>query len=65
MASQALRDFLGTLEADGDLHRVRRSVDPRFEIAAVLMERMKGKAQLFEVCAGPLHSRGRQCVQFT
>jgi 2,5-furandicarboxylate decarboxylase 1 len=52
MASQALRDFLATLEADGGLHRVRRSVDPRFEIAAVLMERMKGDAQLFEAVQG-------------
>ncbi|ARP97845.1 UbiD family decarboxylase [Pseudorhodoplanes sinuspersici] len=52
MASQALRHFLTTLEADGQLHRVRRSVDPRFEIAAVLMERMKGDAQLFEAVEG-------------
>jgi 2,5-furandicarboxylate decarboxylase 1 len=52
MASQALRDFLATLEADGALHRVRRKVDPRFEIAAVLMERMKGDAQLFEAVSG-------------
>ncbi|MGD9921172.1 MAG: UbiD family decarboxylase [Pseudorhodoplanes sp.] len=48
MASQALRDFLDTLEAEGGLHRVRRKVDPRFEIAAVLMERMAGAAQFFE-----------------
>ncbi len=52
MASQALRDFLVTLEKDGELHRIRRSVDPRFEIAAVLMERMKGDAQLFEAVQG-------------
>jgi 2,5-furandicarboxylate decarboxylase 1 len=52
MASQALRDFLATLEADGALHRVRRKVDPRVEIAAVLMERMKGDAQLFEAVSG-------------
>lgn len=52
MASQALRDFLVTLEADDELHRVRRSVDPRFEIATVLMERMKGAAQLFEAVQG-------------
>jgi len=52
MASQAFRDFLTTLEGEGQLHRVRRSVDPRFEIAAVLMERMAGAAQLFESVQG-------------
>jgi 2,5-furandicarboxylate decarboxylase 1 len=52
MASQALRDFLVVLEADGALHRIRRSVALRFEIAAVLMERMKGDAQLFEAVQG-------------
>ena len=30
MTSQGIRDLLVTLEADGELHRVKRTVDPRF-----------------------------------
>jgi len=52
MPSQALRDYLSVLEDEGGLHRVRRSVDPHYEIAAVLMERMKAEAQLFEAVSG-------------
>jgi UbiD family decarboxylase len=47
-----LRDFLAALEKDGELHRVRRAVDAKFEIAAVLLERMNGKAQWFEAVRG-------------
>ena len=46
-----MRGFLAALEACGELHRVRRPVDPRFELAAVLSLRERGPAQLFErVC---------------
>jgi len=48
MADQSLRGFLSALEASGDLHRVKRPVDPRFELAAVLALRERGPAQLFE-----------------
>ena len=43
-----MRGFLAALEACGELHRVRRPVDPRFELAAVLSLRERGPAQLFE-----------------
>jgi UbiD family decarboxylase len=43
-----MRGFLAALEAAGELHRVTRSVDPRFEIATVLSLRERGPAQLFE-----------------
>lgn len=49
---QGMRGFLGTLETAGDLHRVAREVDPRFEIAALLTLRDRGKAQLFERVRG-------------
>jgi UbiD family decarboxylase len=45
---QSLRGFLSALEASGDLHRVKRPVDLRFELAAVLALRERGPAQLFE-----------------
>jgi UbiD family decarboxylase len=48
MSDQSMRGFLAALEAGGDLHRVRRPVDPRFEIACVLSLRDRGPAQLFE-----------------
>jgi UbiD family decarboxylase len=48
MSDQSLRGFLAALEARGELHRVPRSVDPKFEIACVLSLRDKGPAQLFE-----------------
>jgi UbiD family decarboxylase len=43
-----MRGLLATLESCGELHRVKRPVDPRFEIAAVLSLRKQGPAQLFE-----------------
>jgi len=43
-----MRGLLTALEAAGELHRVTRSVDPRFEIASVLSLRQDGPAQLFE-----------------
>jgi 2,5-furandicarboxylate decarboxylase 1 len=48
VSDQSLRSFLAELEARGELHRVRRSVDPRFEIASVLSLRKIGPVQLFE-----------------
>src|SRR5258707_5162265 len=48
MTDQSMRGFLAALEASGDLHRVTRTVDARFEIASVLSLREHGPAQLFE-----------------
>jgi 2,5-furandicarboxylate decarboxylase 1 len=48
MSDQSMRGFVAALEACGDLQRVRRPVDPRFEIASVLSLRDHGPAQLFE-----------------
>jgi 2,5-furandicarboxylate decarboxylase 1 len=67
MNEQSMRGFLAALEAGGDLHRVRNSIDPRFEIASVLSLRDRGPAQLFErvgnhampVVANLLNSRER------
>ena len=39
-----MRGFLAALEAGGALHRVRRPVDARFEIACVLSLREHGPA---------------------
>jgi UbiD family decarboxylase len=49
-----LRSFLTVLEAAGELVRVGREVDPRFEIAAVLhrIQREHNRAVLFERVAG-------------
>ena len=47
-----MRGLLSALEADGRLHRVGRSIDPRFEIASVLALREHGPAQIFENVAG-------------
>ncbi|MSP82214.1 MAG: UbiD family decarboxylase [Alphaproteobacteria bacterium] len=52
MVDQSLRGFLDDLEARGDLHRITRSVDPRFEIGAILALRDRGPAQLFQNVAG-------------
>lgn len=49
---QSMRGFLATLEAAGDLHRVDRQVDPRFEIASVMALRERGPAQLFANVVG-------------
>jgi 2,5-furandicarboxylate decarboxylase 1 len=48
MSDQSMRGLLAALEAAGDLHRVKRAVDPRFEIASVLSLRQDGPAQFFE-----------------
>jgi 2,5-furandicarboxylate decarboxylase 1 len=48
MSDQSMRGFMAALEAGGALHRVRRPVDARFEIACVLSLREHGSAQLFE-----------------
>lgn len=52
MKDQSTRGFLSALEADGELHRVQRAIDPRFEIASVLSLRERGPAQLFENVTG-------------
>jgi 2,5-furandicarboxylate decarboxylase 1 len=49
---QSFRGFLANLEQRGDVHRVKREVDPRFELASVLMLRDNGPAQIFENVAG-------------
>jgi 2,5-furandicarboxylate decarboxylase 1 len=67
MSDQSMRGLLVGLEADGELHRVKRPVDLRFEIASVLSLRQHGSAQLFEqagnnpipVVANLLNSRDR------
>src|SRR5438105_4396881 len=48
VSDQSMRGFLAALEAGGELHRVRRPVDARFEIASLLSLRDRGPAQLFE-----------------
>ena len=52
MTDQSMRSFLAALEATGDLHRIARTVDLRFEIAAVLSLRDGGPAQLFRHVVG-------------
>lgn len=52
MTDQSMRGLLLALEANGELHRVQRGIDPRFEIASVLSLRDSGPAQLFENVAG-------------
>ena len=67
MSDQGMRGLLAALEANGELHRVKRLVDLRFEIASVLSLRQHGPAQLFEqagnnafpVVANVLNSRDR------
>jgi UbiD family decarboxylase len=49
---QSFRGFLAALEQRGEVHRIKREVDPRFELASVLMLRDNGPAQLFENVAG-------------
>ena len=48
MSDQSLRGLMTALDAAGDLHRIRRSVDPVFELGAVLAARDRGPALLFE-----------------
>jgi len=52
MPDQSMRGFMAALEASGDLHRVTRQVDPRFELASVMSLRERGPAQLFTAVAG-------------
>lgn len=49
---QSMRPFLAALEQSGGLHRVKRAVDWRFEIASVMSLREHGPAQLFENVRG-------------
>ena len=50
-----MRAFLAGLEETGDLKRITRKVDARFEIASVLSLRERGPAQFFEtVCGSPV-----------
>ena len=62
MAEQSLRGMIAALDASGQLHRVTRRVDPRFELGAVLSLRDRGPALLFETGATS-HARDRQCSQ--
>ncbi|WP_307437638.1 UbiD family decarboxylase [Labrys monachus] len=52
MQDQSFRTMLARLDACGDLHTVRRTVDPRFELGAVMSLRRHGPAQLFASVAG-------------
>jgi 2,5-furandicarboxylate decarboxylase 1 len=55
MIEQSIRGLIAALEARGELHRVSRNVDPKFELGAVLALRDRGNAQLFEkVGASPI-----------
>jgi 2,5-furandicarboxylate decarboxylase 1 len=45
---QSMRALVAALEGTGDLDRIKRPVDLRFELAAVLSLRRHGRAQLFE-----------------
>jgi 2,5-furandicarboxylate decarboxylase 1 len=48
MTDQSMRGLIATLDATGELHRVSRKVDPKFELGAVLALRDRGPAVLFE-----------------
>ena len=52
MTDQSMRGFLAELDAAGELHRVTRKVDPKFELGAVLALKDRGPALLFENVAG-------------
>ena len=49
---QSFRGFLAALERRGEVQRIKREVDPRFELASVLMLRDRGPAQVFENITG-------------
>lgn len=49
---QSLRGFLRVLHEAGELHRVTRPVDARFELGAVLARGDRGPAQVFERVTG-------------
>jgi 2,5-furandicarboxylate decarboxylase 1 len=53
-SDQGMRGFAAALERSGELHRVRRPVDLRFELGAVLSLRQTGPAQLFEQVGGAI-----------
>ena len=48
MTDQSMRGFLASLEQSGDLQRVERQVDPRFELGVVLSLLDRGPAVRFE-----------------
>lgn len=54
MAFRDLREFLGILEAEGEIARIRREVEPGDEIASIVWEtnRRRGPALLFEQVRG-------------
>jgi 2,5-furandicarboxylate decarboxylase 1 len=52
MTDQSIRSFLRALDAAGELHRVTRKVDLKFELGAVLALKDRGPALLFENVAG-------------
>lgn len=52
MTDQSMRGFMGVLEQMGELHRVKRPVDPRFELGAVLALKDRGPGLLFEKVNG-------------
>ncbi len=63
MTDQSMRGFLSALDAAGELHRVTREVDPKFELGAVLALRDRGPALLFEnVVAGTMPVVGNLLV---
>ena len=72
LTDQSMRSILAVLGDAGDLHKVSRSVDPRFEIASVLSLRDGGPAQLFQrvkghsmpVIGNVFNSRGRFASAF-
>lgn len=49
---QGFRGVIDRLAVEGELHRVTREVDARFELGAVLALRDKGEAQLFTAVKG-------------
>jgi 4-hydroxy-3-polyprenylbenzoate decarboxylase len=56
---QSIRPFIAQLERAGELLRIDRTVDPRFELAALLALADPGPAVLFETVAGsPLRVAG-------
>jgi 2,5-furandicarboxylate decarboxylase 1 len=49
---QSMRAMLQKWESTGDLHYVERTVDPRFELGAVLSLRREGRTQFFRKVQG-------------
>lgn len=48
----SLRDFVNELDTKGELLRIKKEVDPKFEVAAVLWKLERGPAVLFENVKG-------------